>query len=103
MYLAMRFGDPHISADGFDCAGRLLVGHVLAETGRPPGGDVDGAEQEHVRAQENLSPTRFPALHRIQQAGVQHDANRLFESALEGLTLSLKARHPIPSTGANEC
>ena len=82
------------SADGFDCAGRLLVGHVLAEAGRPPGGDVGGGEEEHRRAQQTLPATRFPALARVQHAGVHHDSNRLFELALDGLILTLKAHHP---------
>jgi len=82
------------SADGFDCAGRLLVGHVLAEAGRPPGGDVGGGEEEHRRAQQTLPATRFPALARVQHAGVHHDSNRLFELALDGLIRTLKAHHP---------
>ncbi len=82
------------SADGFDCAGRLLIGHVLAEAGRPPGGDVDGGEEEHRQAQQTLPATRFPALARVQQAKVGHDANRLFELALDGLVCALQAQHP---------
>jgi TetR/AcrR family transcriptional regulator, tetracycline repressor protein len=82
------------SADGYDCAGRLVVGHVLAEAGRPPGGDVDGGEEEHRRAQQTLSVTRFPALARVQHAGVRHDPNRLFELALDGLILTLSAHRP---------
>jgi len=82
------------SADGFDCAGRLIVGHVLAEAGRPPGGDVDGGETEHREAQQSLPAERFPALTRIRGAGVSHDPDRLFEMALNGLTLTLDAHHP---------
>ena len=82
------------SADGFDCAGRLIVGHVLAEAGGPPGGDVDGGEEDHREAQQSLRAERFPALTRIQQAGVRHDPDRLFEMALSGLILTLEAQHP---------
>ena len=82
------------SADGFDCAGRLLVGHVLAEAGRPPGGEVSGGEEEHRRAQQTLPVERFPALARIERAEVVHDSSRLFELALDGLILSLRAQHP---------
>lgn len=79
------------SADGWDCAGRLIVGHVLAEAGKPPG-DVGGGEEQHRAAQRILSTTRFPALARVQRAGVQHDADRLFELALDGLIMVLDAR-----------
>ena len=82
------------SADGFDCVGRLLVGHVLAEAGQPPGGDVDGGEEEHRRAQQTLPAERFPALARVQRAGVAHDAGRLFDLAIDGLVRSLQAHHP---------
>ncbi|MET0866326.1 MAG: TetR/AcrR family transcriptional regulator C-terminal domain-containing protein [Nakamurella sp.] len=83
------------SADGFDCAGRLLIGHVLAEAGRPPGGEVDGGEQAHRQAQQTLPAERFPTLARVQRAGVKHDANRLFELALDGLIRSLDALRPV--------
>ncbi len=82
------------AADGFDCAGRLLIGHTLAEGGRPPGNDINGGEQEHVQAQQTLPADRFPALARVQHADVRHDPDRLFELALDGLILALAARHP---------
>ena len=82
------------TADGFDCLGRLIVGHALAEAGRPPGGEVGGGEQEHRQAQETLPAERYPALARVQQAAVHHDPNRLFELALDGLLLALSARRP---------
>jgi len=85
------------SADGFDCAGRLLVGHVLAEAGQPPGGDVDGGEEQHRDAQQSLPAAHFPALARVQNAGVQHDANRLFELALDGLICSLDPLRVAPN------
>ena len=78
------------AADGFDCLGRLIVGHALAEAGRPPGGEVGGGEQEHHQAQETLPVERYPALARVQRADVRHDPNRLFELALDGLLLALK-------------
>lgn len=78
--------------DGFDCAGRLLVGHALAEAGRPPGGEVDGGEEEHRRTQATLPAAAFPALARIRRADVQHDPDRLFELALDGLVLSMADR-----------
>ncbi len=82
------------AADGFDCLGRLIVGHALAEAGRPPGGEVGGGEQEHREAQETLPAERYPALARVQRAAVRHDPNRLFELALDGLLLALSARRP---------
>lgn len=94
------------AADGFDCAGRMLIGHTLAETGRPPGGDVSGGETEHRDAQAALADRRYPALLAVQQAGVQHDPQRLFELALDGLLLTLQAQrdddaarpHPITAS-----
>jgi AcrR family transcriptional regulator len=80
------------AADGFDCAGRMLIGHTLAETGRPPGGDVSGGETEHRDAQAALADGRYPALAAVQRAGVQHDPQRLFELALDGLLLALQAQ-----------
>jgi TetR/AcrR family transcriptional regulator, tetracycline repressor protein len=82
------------AADGFDCLGRLIVGHALAEAGRPPGGEVDGGEHEHRQAQETLPAERYPALARVQRAAVHHDPNRLFELALDGLLLALKPGRP---------
>ena len=82
------------AADGFDCVGRLVIGHALAEAGRPPGGgDVDGGEDAHRQAQETLPADRYPALARVQRAGVRHDPDRLFELALDGLVLALEDRH----------
>jgi TetR/AcrR family transcriptional regulator, tetracycline repressor protein len=82
------------AADGSDCLGRLIVGHALAQAGRPPGGEVGGGEQEHREAQETLPAERYPALARVQHAAVRHDPNRLFELALDGLLLALSARCP---------
>lgn len=80
------------AADGFDCVGRLVTGHALAEAGRPPGGDVDGGEDAHRHAQETLPADRYPALARVQRAGVRHDPDRIFELALDGLVLALEDR-----------
>ena len=80
------------AADGFDCAGRLLIGHTLAETGRPPGDDVSGGETEHRDAQAALADGRYPALAAVQQAAVEHDPQRLFDLALDGLVLALQAQ-----------
>jgi TetR/AcrR family tetracycline transcriptional repressor len=82
------------AADGFDCLGRLIVGHALAEAGRPPGGEVGGGEQEHSQAQETLPVERYPALVHVQRAAVRHDPDRLFELALDGLVLSLEPHRP---------
>jgi AcrR family transcriptional regulator len=82
------------AADGCDCLGRLIVGHALAEAGRPPGGEVGGGEQEHRHTQETLPAERYPALARVQRAAVRHDPNRLFEQALHGLVLELSAGRP---------
>lgn len=82
------------AADGFDCLGRLIVGHVLAEAGRLPGGEISGGEREHRHAQQTLPAERYPALARVQRAEVRHDPHRLFELALDGLLLALNAsRH----------
>lgn len=78
------------AADGVDCAGRLIIGHTLTEAGRPPGGDVDGGEDEHLLAQQSLRVDRFPSLATIERAGVHHDPDRLFELALDGLLLVLE-------------
>jgi TetR/AcrR family tetracycline transcriptional repressor len=78
------------AADGFDCTGRLVIGHTLAEAGRPPGGDVSGGETEHVQTKQTLSPERYPSLAAVQRAGVRHDPDRLFEVALDGLVLALQ-------------
>jgi TetR/AcrR family tetracycline transcriptional repressor len=88
------------AADGFDCIGRLVIGHALAEAGRPPGGDVDGGEEAHRQAQETLPADRYPALARVQRAGVRHDPERLFELALDGLVLALEDRHTRGPTRA---
>jgi TetR/AcrR family tetracycline transcriptional repressor len=84
------------AADGTDCLGRLLVGHALAEAGRPPVSDVGGGEEEHGQAQAALPADRYPALSRVQHANVTHDPGRLFELALGGLILVLQARHAAP-------
>ena len=82
------------AADGFDGLARLLIGHALAQAGRPPGGDVGGGEEEHRQAQLVLPPERYPALSRVQRAGVTHDPDRLFELGLDGLILALRAGQP---------
>ena len=78
------------AADGFDCVGRLVIGHVLAETGRPPGGEVSGGEEEHRQAQQTLPEGRYPSLAAVQRAGVRHDPDQLFELALDGLIAALE-------------
>jgi AcrR family transcriptional regulator len=81
---------PQQAADGVDCAARVVIGHTLAEGGRPPGGEVGGGESEHVAAQQNLPVDRFPSLGAIESAGVRHDSDRLFELAVDGLVLVLE-------------
>jgi TetR/AcrR family transcriptional regulator, tetracycline repressor protein len=83
-----------LATDGFDCAARLVIGHALAQAGSPPGGDVDGGEQQHRQAQQLLPPDRYPGLAAIELAGVAHDPDRLFELAVDGLILSLEKRRP---------
>ncbi len=80
------------ASDGFDCVGRMLIGHALAETGRPPGGEVSGGETEHRDAQAALADRRYPALAAVRRAGVEHDPQRLFELALDGVLLALKTQ-----------
>jgi TetR/AcrR family tetracycline transcriptional repressor len=77
------------AADAFDCVGRMVIGHVLAEAGRPPGGEVGGGEDEHRGAQSTLLAKRYPSLAAVERAGVRHDPDRLFELALDGLIASL--------------
>jgi TetR/AcrR family tetracycline transcriptional repressor len=84
------------AADGFDGLARLLIGHALAEAGRPPGGDVGGGEEEHAQAQTALPADQYPALARLAQVGVTHNPDRLFEQALDGLILTLQASRPTP-------
>jgi TetR/AcrR family transcriptional regulator, tetracycline repressor protein len=81
---------PTQAADGVDCAARLVIGHTLAEAGRPPGGDVDGGEVEHAEAQRSLPAERYPGLDAIAHAAVEHSPDRLFELALDGLVLALQ-------------
>ena len=33
-----------------------MIGHVLAQAGLPPGGDIDGGEAEHRQTQQALTP-----------------------------------------------
>jgi TetR/AcrR family transcriptional regulator, tetracycline repressor protein len=77
------------AADAFDCVGRMVIGHVLAEAGRPPGGEVGGGEDEHQATQRTLPAERYPGLAAVERAGVRHDPGRLFELALDGLIDSL--------------
>jgi TetR/AcrR family transcriptional regulator, tetracycline repressor protein len=86
--LAAGLGEQR-AADTFDCIGRLIIGHVLAESGRPPGGEVDGGEERHREAQRGLSPAGHPSLAAVERAGVAHDPDRLFELALDGLLVAL--------------
>src|ERR1700744_3049015 len=44
------------AADGFDGLARLLIGHALAQAGRPPGGDGRGGGEEQRQAQRLLPP-----------------------------------------------
>ena len=78
------------AADAFDCLGRMVIGHVLAEVGHPPGGEVGGGEDEHRQTQRTLPVERYPGLAAVEQAGVRHDPDRLFELALDGLIASLR-------------
>ena len=80
---------PQDAADAVDCAARLVVGHVLAEAGSPPVPDLGGGEAEHRQRQAELPAQEFPGLTAVNQAGVRHDAGRLFEKGLRGLTLEL--------------
>jgi TetR/AcrR family transcriptional regulator, tetracycline repressor protein len=77
------------AADGVDCAARLVIGHTLTQAGEPPG-EVSGGEEEHVEAERALTPDRYPSLAAVSRAGVEHDPDRLFELALDGLVLSLR-------------
>jgi TetR/AcrR family tetracycline transcriptional repressor len=81
------------AADGVDCLGRLLIGHLVAEAGVTPGADDDDdVEDRHAEAQAALGPERFPGLAAIGGASVVHDPERLFEMALAGLVLVLRSR-----------
>ena len=90
------------AADGVDCAGRLVIGHVLAEVGRPPDRAVDGGEVEHEEAERALAPERYPSLVATVQAGVEHDPTRLFELGLDGLVLALRERLSARTVSAGE-
>jgi TetR/AcrR family transcriptional regulator, tetracycline repressor protein len=81
------------AADGVDLLGRLLIGHLVAEAGSTPGADPDDdVDDRHAEAQAALDPERFPALAAIGDAAVAHDPQRLFEVAVEGLILALRAQ-----------
>jgi TetR/AcrR family tetracycline transcriptional repressor len=88
--LRAGFGEQR-AADAFDCLGRLVIGHVLAEAGRPPGREVGGGEQEHHEAQGALPADRYPSIAAVERAGVRHDPDRLFELALDGLIASVSS------------
>jgi TetR/AcrR family tetracycline transcriptional repressor len=79
------------AADAFDCVGRMVIGHVLAEAATPPGREVSGGEQEHREAQGALPVERYPSIAAVERAGVQHDPERLFELALDGLIASVSS------------
>jgi TetR/AcrR family transcriptional regulator, tetracycline repressor protein len=83
---------PQDAADGVDCTGRLVVGHVLAQAGPPPSGDTDGGEAEHEQTQHALPQTQFPGLAAVTRAGVRHDPERLFELGLQGIQFTLAAQ-----------
>ena len=83
---------PQDAADGVDCTGRLVIGHVLAQTGLPPGGDVDGGEAEHRQTQQALTPAQSPGLAAVTRAGARHDPERLFELGMEGIRLTLASQ-----------
>lgn len=90
--IALRAGlAEQAAADAFDCIGRLVIGHVLAQAGRPPGGEVGGGEQEHRQAQGSLPAERYPSIAAVERAGVRHDPDRLFELALDGLLAALSS------------
>lgn len=80
---------PQDAADGVDCAARLVIGHVLAEAGRPPVGDIGGGDEQHRQAQRDLPRAEFPGLATITREGVTHSPGRLFDVALRGLLLVL--------------
>jgi Tetracyclin repressor-like, C-terminal domain len=90
------------AADGYDCLGRLIIGHTLAEAGRAPASDVDGGEQQHRQAQQALPAERYPALARVRRAGVRHDPDRLFDLALDGLLLALGDRSGDAADGSTD-
>lgn len=80
---------PQDAADGVDCAARLVIGHVLAEAGQPPVGEIGGGDAQHRQAQQDLPRAEFPGLAAITRDGVTHSPARLFDIALRGLLLVL--------------
>jgi TetR/AcrR family transcriptional regulator, tetracycline repressor protein len=78
------------AADAVDCVGRLVIGHTLAEVRRPPGGEVDSGEPEHLAAEQALPAERYPGLAAVRRSGTRHDPQRLFVLALDGLILGLQ-------------
>ncbi|GGL94106.1 TetR/AcrR family transcriptional regulator [Nakamurella endophytica] len=80
------------AADAVDCAGRMVVGHVLADGARSPVAGLDGGEKAHESAQQELNPAVFPGLAAVAHAGVEHEADRLFELALAGLLREVQDR-----------
>src|SRR6202012_6166850 len=71
------------AADGFDGLARLLIGHTLAEAGRPPVGAVAGGEEEPAQAPAPPPAGQFPALARLEQAGGIHHPHRTVGQALD--------------------
>jgi TetR/AcrR family transcriptional regulator, tetracycline repressor protein len=92
--LRAGFSEQH-AADLFDCTGRLVVGHVLAEAG-PPASQVSGGEDEHSKAQSGLPVDRYPCLATVQGAGVAHDTERIFELGLDGLVAVFNRQREPP-------
>ena len=70
-----------------------LVAGVAMQIAPPPRG-----WQDRIPCM-TLPPARYPALSRVQQAGVTHDPVRLFELALNGLILALQVHHPEDMEG----
>lgn len=88
---------PQDALDAVDCIGRLVIGHAITEVGTPLDADADGREEEHVEAQRALVVERFPRIAAATAAGVEHDPQRLFELALDGLMRELEQRADGPS------
>jgi AcrR family transcriptional regulator len=80
---------PQRAMDGFDCIGRLVIGHTLAEGGQVQDLGANRVNDDHAAAQSELSLDDYPAIAAVERAGVEHDPDRLFDLAFRGLLIAL--------------
>lgn len=78
---------PRETLDMAQMLGRMTVGHVVAQSGPPPGADRDGREVAHSIAAAELPADRFPQIAQVYARGYTINHDELFERAVDA-TLS---------------